>query len=103
MITIDEVKKLNAERTSGKWVYDQEHVGDDYYDISVTNIDDVNICGVHQSIHNQADKAFQDMAFIAASPDIANLAIQLSEENERLLKFIEENWPYKQALSNNKE
>lgn len=82
MITIDEVRKLNAERTEGEWTTHSSD-RDVYIEVCLKEPPHFLISKVSKGTGDIADTKF-----IAASPDIANLAIQLSEENDRLREAL---------------
>lgn len=96
-IDIDRVKELLAKATPGNWAIHQNEalkgrlsVGVAYAnsggDPGKAGHDYVrNVCAIgHPMSGGEFDGDREDAAFIAAAPDIARLAIELSEEVERL-------------------
>lgn len=74
-ITIEQIRKLNAERTQGEWVLSDE----DY----TTIITEETLDTVAVDVPESGDKEF-----ILAAPAIAELAIQQAEKIERLNRII---------------
>lgn len=89
MITIDEVKRLNAERSQGAWFYNRSpmKIGDRREFPCIQIQTNPGIKKIVEFITKEAH--ITDAHFIAAAPDMANLAIQLNEENERYKKALE--------------
>lgn len=86
-ITVEEIKRLNAERTQGEWqsaTISDGHNSNPYYYHSVfcneRNL--ASACGIAEIDKNNAD-------FIAAAPRIAALCIEQAEEIERLRETLE--------------
>ncbi len=75
-ITIEQIKKLNAERTQGEWIIskgDYDNEGPKFF-----------VDSMHRGYKEEEFEA--NRAFIAAAPSIAELAIRQAKEIEELQK-----------------
>lgn len=90
MIDIEKIKKLNAERTQGEWSYNRSPmVIQGHKEFPCIQIQtNPGIKKIAEFATRNTD--IPDAHFIAAAPDIANLAIQLDEKLKDAEKYGEE-------------